>query len=227
MNYSTLAYFNRIIEKSPYMLSVRTQISRWAEIVLIFVGLPLLLKFDVLPVLKLGALFAVFVIYLYILLRDKDFKKKRFKLNGFRAWRMIFWRSAITLVFLIAFTWFVFPTQYLALPTQDTALWGKIVLLYPFISVIPQELVFRVYFYHRFQGLMGNRSLLVLLNALLFSFSHILFENWVAIVFTFIASILFSFTYLRHRSFTIVVLEHVIYGILVFTIGPAAFFHSY
>jgi membrane protease YdiL (CAAX protease family) len=217
---STLAYQNRIIEKTTHMLSKGTKIYRWLELTGLYIGIPLLLKFDILPVFKLVPLFLVFFIYLYILLRDKDFKRKRFKLNGFNAWQMIFWRSAIMILFLIGFTWFIYPTQYLALPTENTGLWIKIVLLYPFFSVIPQELVYRVYFYHRFQGILGNRNLLIILNAVLFSFSHIIFENWVAIVFTFVASILFSLTYLRHRSFTIVSLEHSIYGLFIFTIGP-------
>ena len=208
------------------MLTVRTKTYRWVEILLLYIGMPLLLKFDVLPVFKLIPLFTVFVIYLYILLRDKTFKKRQFRLNGFNAWMMILWRSALMILFLIVFTWLIFPAQYLDLPVNNTLLWMKIVLVYPFFSVIPQELVYRVYFYHRFQGLLGNRYLLVIINALLFSFMHIIFENWVAVVLTFIAGILFSLTYLRYRSFTIVVLEHSIYGLLIFSIGPGSFFHS-
>jgi membrane protease YdiL (CAAX protease family) len=226
MNLTTELYINRTREKVPYMLSNRIKIFRWIEIIGLYFGIPLLLKFDVVPILKLVPLFLMFVIYLYILLRDKDFKKKRFKLNGFRAWRMILYRSAVMVIFLVFFTWFFYRDQYLALPTQEPLLWLRIVLIYPFFSVIPQELVYRVYFYHRFQGLFANRNLLILLNSVLFSFMHILYENWVAIVFTFVASILFSLTYLRHRSFTIVALEHSIYGLLIFTIGPGSFFHT-
>ncbi len=208
------------------MLSLRIRIYRWFELLLLYIGIPVILKYSENPGLKFIALLLVFSVFLYILLRDKTFKKKQFRLNGFRAWRMILWRTALMIIFLLTFTWFFFPEQYFALPVHATGLWAITVLAYPFVSVIPQELVFRVYFYHRFQGLVANRNLLMLLNALLFSYSHILFNNWVVLVFTFIASILFSFTYLRHRSFTIVVLEHSLYGLLVFTIGPGSFFHT-
>lgn len=207
------------------MLSGRMKIARWGELLGIYIGIPLLLKFDILPVYKLVPLFIVFLSYLFILLRDKTFKRKQFRLNGFEAWVLILWRSLIMLLFLILFTRFVFPAQYFELPLHKKNLWLLLIFTYPFFSVIPQEFVFRVYFYHRFKGLFGSRNLLIIMNAFLFSFSHIMFGNWVALVLTFIASILFSLTYLRHRSFTIVVLEHSIYGLLLFTVGPGAFFH--
>lgn len=209
------------------MLSLHLKIIRWFELLLLYIGLPLLLNYSQNPGLKFVALLLVFGVFLYVLLRDKTFKKRQFRLNGFRAWRMILWRTSLMIIFLLTFTWFFYPAQYFALPAHATGLWAMTVLAYPFVSVIPQELVFRVYFYHRFQGLVANRNLLMLVNALLFSYSHIVFNNWVVLVFTFIASLLFSFTYLRHRSFTIVVLEHSLYGLLVFTIGPASFFHSF
>ena len=209
------------------MLSNRLKISRWIELLSIFIGIPLLLKFAVAPVLKLIPLFLVFVIYFFILLRDKTFKRRQFRLNGFKAWIMILWRSSIMLLFLICFTWFTYPSQFLNLPAHEPSLWLMLVFVYPLFSVVPQEFIFRAYFYHRFHGLVSNRNILVLINAALFSFSHIVFENWVAIIFTFIASIMFSLTYLRHRSYTIVVLEHTIYGLLIFTIGPGQFFHTF
>ena len=209
------------------MLSLRKKVARWIELITLFIGIPLLLDFNILPVYKLVPLLAVFLFYLYILLRDKTFKRKQFRLNGFKAWIMILWRSSIMLLFLLLFTWSVYPEQFLELPLHKPRIWLTLLISYPFVSVIPQEFVFRVYFYHRFTGLIGNRNALILLNALLFSFSHIMFDNWVAPVFAFIASILFSLTYLRHRSFTIVVLEHAIYGLLIFTIGPGAFFYSF
>lgn len=215
------------LKEKYFMLSNRTKIARWLELLSVYIGIPLLLKFDILPVYKLVPLFMVFLFYLFVLLRDKTFKRKQFRLNGFDAWIMILWRTVIMLLFLLLFTRFVFPSQYFELPLTNKNLWLLLVFTYPFLSVIPQEFVFRVYFYHRFQGLIGNRNILILLNALLFSFSHIMFENWVALVLTFIASILFSLTYLRYRSFTIVVLEHAIYGVLIFTIGPGAFFHNF
>lgn len=206
-------------------MSIRKKILRWSEIILLYIGIPLLYFFDLIPVHKLLPLIVVFIIYLYIILRDKSFKRHQFRLNGFKAWTLIFYRTSIIIVFLMVYVWKTFPDQLFSMPLEQPDLWALIILLYPLWSVIPQEFVFRVYFYHRFSGLLGSRNMLVIMNAVLFSYSHIIFENWVAIIFTFVASIMFSLTYLRYRSFSIIVLEHSLYGILIFTIGPGSFFY--
>jgi membrane protease YdiL (CAAX protease family) len=209
------------------MQTVKFKIGRWLEMIVVFIGVPLLLMFNVLPIYKIIPLLIVFSFYLFVILRDKSFKRHQFRLNGFKAWSMILWRSSIMLLFLILFTWFVFPEQYIYIPIHTPKLWCLLLLYYPLFSVIPQEFIYRVYFYHRFKGLLDNRNILILINATVFSFSHIVFGNRVVLAFTFIASILFSLTYLRYRSYTIVVVEHIIYGLIIFTIGPGAFFHSF
>lgn len=206
-------------------MNIRTKIYRWIEIIFLYIGIPLLFFFDLLPVHKLIPLIIVSLIFLYIILRDKSFKRHQFKLNGFKAWSMIFYRTSIIIIFLLVYVWHTFPEQLFQMPTERTLFWVVLLLMYPLWSVIPQEFVYRVYFYHRFSGLLKNRNLLVILNAIMFSFSHIIFENWVALVFTFVASIMFSLTYLRYRSYSIIVLEHVLYGSLIFTIGPGEFFY--
>ncbi len=227
MNLTGVTYFQSFLEKEKEMLSLRVKLFRWIELVALYIGVPLVVWFKIMPAFKLVPLFIVFIVYLFLLVKDKSFKNRQFRLNGFNAWSMIFYRTAIMAVFLVAFTWYFYPEQYFDLLINNFNLWLRIVLVYPFFSVIPQELVFRVYFYHRFKGLISGKYILILLNALLFSFTHIVFENWVVLIFTFIASILFSFTYLRHRSLVIVSLEHSLYGLLIFTLGPGSFFHTY
>lgn len=206
-------------------MNVKTKIFRWVEICLVYIGLPLLYFFDIIVCHKMVPLLAVFVFYLYVIIRDKTIKRRQFNVNRFKAWRLIFLRSIIIGLFLIIYVSIWFPEQFYQMPTERTRLWLYLIFLYPFWSVLPQEFIYRVYFYHRFKGLVNNRNVLVLLNALLFSFCHIIFRNYVALVLTFLAGIIFSLTYLRHRSFTIVSLEHAIYGSLIFTIGPGDFFY--
>ncbi len=227
MNITGVPYFSSYFEEEEEMLSLKVKTLRWLELVGLYIGIPFLVWFRIMPAFKLVPLFIVFIVYLFLLIKDESFKNRQFRLNGFKAWSMIFYRTAIMSVFLLAFTWFFYPNQYFDLLINNFDLWLKIVLIYPFFSVIPQELVFRVYFYHRFKGLVPGKYFLIIINAVLFSFTHIIFENWVVIIFTFIASILFSLTYLRYRSFVIVALEHSLYGLLVFTLGPGAFFHTY
>ncbi len=204
----------------------KTKFRRWLEIVFIYVGVPFSYYLDLIPVDKFIFLSIIFLIYLYIILKDRTLKRNQFRLNASKAWRVIFFRTTIIISFLLSYVWITFPEQFFKLPSQAPRMWVLLMVLYPLWSVIPQEFVFRVYFYHRFSGLIRNRNLFVLINALLFSFSHIIFRNYIALLFTFIASIMFSLTYLRYRSFSIVALEHSLYGNLIFTIGPGEFFYT-
>ncbi len=206
-------------------MDISTKIFRWVEILLLYIGIPLMYFFDFLPVHKLVPLIIVSLVYLYVILRDKSFKRHQLKLNGLKAWSMIFFRTSIIIVFLLVYVWKTFPEQLFQMPSERTSFWIVLLVLYPLWSVIPQEFVYRVYFYHRFSGLLKSRNLLVIINAVLFSFSHIIFENWVALIFTFVVSIMFSLTYLRYRSYSMIVLEHALYGSMIFTIGPGNFFY--
>jgi len=67
--------------------------------------------------------------------------------------------------------------------------------------------------------------LFIFINALLFSFSHIIFNNWLAIILTFFISFLFAYTYKKSNSLLVVSLEHALYGNLIFTVGIGDFFY--
>lgn len=96
--------------------------------------------------------------------------------------------------------------------------------LYPFWSVIPQEIVYRGWYYHRYSDLFPNEKVSVLLNSVFFGFSHIVFGNWVAICGAFLISFVFSHTYRKYGSLLIVVIEHFLYGVMIFSLGMGRFF---
>lgn len=64
------------------------------------------------------------------------------------------------------------------------------------------------------------------LNAVLFSFSHIIFNNWLAIVLTFFGGIMFAFTYRKSNSLMVVFIEHMLYGNWIFTVGIGQYFYA-
>lgn len=197
----------------------------WTEMVLFFVGMPLLYYFDWIPVHKAIPLLAVFGVFLLILLRDKTFNRKQFGLNGFTKWKWLSIKMmVVSLVLLLAV--FLFNRDALfMIPRTNLILWVMIMVFYPIWSAFPQELIFRGYFFHRYEKLFPNARWMILVNALLFSFSHIIFNNWIALVFTFFASILFSLTYRKSNSLMVTFLEHAVYGNLIFTIGLGEYFY--
>lgn len=94
-----------------------------------------------------------------------------------------------------------------------------VVILYPVLSVIPQELVFRTFFFHRYRPLFSSISSCAMVSGLCFGYAHIIYGNWIAVVLASIGGFLFSYRYMQTKATNIVVLEHSLWGIFVFTIG--------
>jgi membrane protease YdiL (CAAX protease family) len=98
-------------------------------------------------------------------------------------------------------------------------------LLYPLVSVYPQELIYRVFFFHRYAPLFGSGLLMIAASALAFGFVHIIFGNWLAVVLCIIGGFLFSLTYQHSGSLLFTCLDHAIFGNFIFTIGLGQFFY--
>ena len=198
---------------------------KYIEILTVFLGVPLLYYFNLIPFHKAIPLIAVFLFYFIIIISDKTFNRKRLWINGYKGWKELFIKSAIigSILFLVVFIFY--PDKLFNIPREMPWIWLLIMLFYPLWSVLPQEFIYRVYFYHRFNNLWGGKYVQHLINALLFSFSHIIFRNWLVLVFTFLASLLFSYTFTKTKSLMAVFIEHAIYGNMVFTMGLGEFFY--
>ncbi len=119
------------------------------------------------------------------------------------------------------------PHRFLALPRSNWAVWLAIMILYPLLSVIPQELIYRTFFFHRYGPLFGSsRWLAILTNGLLFGFAHIIFGSYVSIVLTTFLGFLLAWRYDETRALWAVWLEHSLYGCLIFTVGLGHYFFT-
>lgn len=123
-------------------------------------------------------------------------------------------------------TWLAFPHLFLELPRQRPLLWAIIMVLYPLLSVWPQEMLYRSLLFHRFRELFRSDVALILVSAAAFGFAHIIFLNWIAIIMTTAGGLLFARDYARHRSLSLTCLEHSLYGCLIFTVGLGRFFYT-
>ena len=111
------------------------------------------------------------------------------------------------------------PKGFLALPQHKPWFWGMIVFTYPFLSVLPQELFFRGFFFHRYGELLPSRASRVLVSALAFGFAHVFYGNAIAVGLSSIGGVLFGWTFARTRSISLVTVEHALYGVALFTVG--------
>lgn len=201
------------------------------EMCILFIGAPIVMMWAIhalrLPLfVVLQPLLIGIVIYL---LWDRGFLVRRELTRGFPLAELfsmlaVFASAALALGVLVAQE---LPGSFLAFPRYRPSLWLMVMILYPLMSVIVQELVYRTFFFHRYGPLFGERrGLAIAANGVLFGFGHIIFGNWVAVAGTLFLGLLVAWRYERTRSFWAAWLEHSLYGWLVFTIGIGGYFFT-
>jgi CAAX protease family protein len=199
---------------------------RWLEMAGIFLGVPLLLSGDLVPHHKIIAMLAICIVCLVLLLFDKTFDRSRFGLNGFRNWCTLSMRFMIIASCLSLYVILAEPGNFLAILRHNPSNWALIMISYPVLSVVPQEIIFRAFFFHRYSSLFTHKRVSILINGALFAFAHILFRNWVAVIGSFVVCLLWAMTYLESRSLLVVSIEHALYGNFVFTLGLGYYFYT-
>ena len=194
----------------------------------LFVLLPLLVRWRVIAAPRLVVLALVTVACLGLLWRDPTFDRSRFlSLGGLRgSLGSIGLRAAGAAVAITALVLLLRPASFLSMPNHAPGLWLAGLLLYPLVSAWPQEVVFRIFFFHRYRPLFGGGSGLIAANAVAFGFLHAVYPSPLAALLSLPAGVLLALTYRRTRSLGPVWLEHSIYGILLFTLGLGGYFYD-
>ncbi|MAB78260.1 MAG: CPBP family intramembrane metalloprotease [Planctomycetes bacterium] len=125
---------------------------------------------------------------------------------------------------LTLYVHFLEPKNFLALPRHQPWIWGMIVFTYPFLSVLPQELFFRGFFFHRYERLFRTNGARILASGLAFGLAHAFYGNAVALILSTTGGGLFAWTFVRTRSLSLVTAEHALYGVALFTVGLGRYF---
>lgn len=208
---------------------------RWTEFICLFLGFPLFLRF--LPAFseKIGTPLTPPIIPLLIVLSGGALicllRTTPFKLNDLidvssttrRDWVIVFGRFALLAIALaIALIW-VKPEAFLNLPKTRPHLWILVLCLYPLVSVIPQGIIYRALYSHRYATCFPP-AWRTAVGAAVFSFAHLPFANGYALAFTVVGGWLFLTSYTRTRSLLFSAIEHALYGNFIFTIGWGEFF---
>ncbi|MDX2027296.1 MAG: type II CAAX endopeptidase family protein [Alphaproteobacteria bacterium] len=172
-------------------------------------------------------LWAVTLYALPVLRRSKGFSWR--KLWHGRGWPASQRKTAMLLfgvavLTVIGLTLWLVPQRLFAFPMQRPFFWLLVMVLYPILSVLPQELVFRAFFFRRYESLFGSDRALIIASAFVFGFVHIVFGNAVSPILSMLGGAVFAYGYTQHRSLKWVALEHAAYGCMVFTVGLGQYF---
>ena len=206
--------------------SIFSQAALYVElIVLFFLGPIYFLFYGAIP--ELIALSVVTLYAFIVLIVDKNFRLRQLRSFSIPAkdWKLFAIRSLAVFVLLYVVMVVAYPMEVFNFPLQVPLIWLLVMIFYPLLSALPQELLYRSFFFHRYRHLFSE-STLVIVSSVAFAHLHIVFKNLPAVLLSLIAGYIFSVSYKETRSLLFVTLEHAVYGCLMFTLGLGMFFYN-
>jgi membrane protease YdiL (CAAX protease family) len=210
-----------------YASLIRSRLYLIFELLGIFVIFPAII-YALLPIPIIPILWMISFLSIWAVFKDKTFERdslwRSFELK--KNYKGMLKQFIIIAAVMIALVYFFIPDHLFSLIKEDPLLWALIVILYPLISVYPQELLYRTFFFHRYKMLFNKKWLMITVNALLFGYMHIIFQNWVSVGLTVLGGFLFASMYERTRSTLFVSVAHALYGDLIFTVGLGTYFYG-
>lgn len=117
------------------------------------------------------------------------------------------------------------PERFLSFPRYDPERFALVVALYPFLSVLGQEIAYRLLFFRRYRMLFPNDATAIFASAFVFALAHAFFGNWIAVVLSFAGGLVFAWAYVRTGSFPLVWILHSLAGQVLFASGLGIFFY--
>ncbi|MGV6812138.1 MAG: CPBP family glutamic-type intramembrane protease [Brevirhabdus sp.] len=149
-----------------------------------------------------------------------------------RGWRTVNWArvgvvALATFVTALAVMLMTRPDGLFILLRDRPHIMLMIAFFYPLVSALPQELVYRPLFFERYGPILPRRlPRAIWLNAVLFSFAHLMYWSWIVAVITLFGGLLFAAVYKKYGNFPEAVILHSLAGIILFAMGMGAYFYS-
>lgn len=134
-------------------------------------------------------------------------------------------RFCLCAALLVALIAWLAPDRLFELPRERPRLWLMLLAGYPLLSVLPQEWLYRRLFRRRYGPLFASTAGWIWASAAAFAWLHIVFGNLLAPLLCLIGGGFFAQTYARSRSLRLAVVEHSLYGMLVFSAGIGEYFY--
>jgi len=208
----------------------RLRSKKWlySELLILLIGLPSLLYWALPPKMILPL---IWIVSLYCLWVYRKIEHIPFHIHwGAEALTLenllpLLKRFLISASILTVCTLVFTPDLAFAFVRHNFALWMLVIVAYPLLSVVPQEIIFRVFFFSRYRSIFTPARAMILASGITFGLAHLVFHNWIAPLLCTIGGLMFAQTYYRNRSLLLVSLEHAIYGDFLFTVGLGHYFY--
>lgn len=209
----------------------------WSELILLFIGIPLVLAVFFRTIASWGALGAftmvgillsMAAIAVLLLAITPGFSFWRL-LSGpvLREWKLILFCTLAVAGVSVGVALLLLPHRVLVLPFYDRPEWLLVLGAYPLLSAFPQELIYRALFFERYGALFPGTLAASVANGAAFGFGHIIYMHSLTIALTAAWGVVAGWAYLtRGRSMLLTWVMHSIAGWLIFTSGLGAYFHS-
>ena len=203
------------------------RIPRTAELVLIFGLLPVVLRWlsvSGIPVPVIPILVGIALVAAVYLVRAAPSEARAAVLAAWRGRELahVGVRVALGSALLFVFVLALYPERLFA-PAKPWA-WAVALAIYPLLSVLPQELLFRVFFFHRYGALWSGPLERILVSAGVFGLAHLVYGSATVVALSTVGGLFFSWTFARTGSLWLVVAEHWLYGVLVVMLGLGGLF---
>jgi membrane protease YdiL (CAAX protease family) len=196
-----------------------------AEFLGVFVAVPVAIALLLPPSAMFTALFAATGVGLVLLHLTPGFRWGDLA-RGAVDWRAVAVFGAVTLATAFAVSWVTTGGQPFRFAANNPLLLLMILGLYPVLSALPQELVFRALFFRRYGAILPGGGAGLVLNAALFSMAHLMYWSGIVAAMTFFGGLAFAWAYERRGSFAMAVVMHALAGQIVFALGLGMFFYS-
>jgi membrane protease YdiL (CAAX protease family) len=197
------------------------------EFLLLFVALPLIYRFSPMRIPALPLLWVVAGYALWQLLRDPRFDRARL----WNLSQLPRHSGAILIIFtLVAIGLWLgvrrfAPQLEWRFVREHPGFWVVVMTAYPVLSVYPQGLLYRAFFFERYAAVFPGKWAMIVASAAAFAFLHIVFRNSLAVALTFCGGLLFAARYAQTGSLAVSSFEHALYGCWLFTVGLGQYFY--
>lgn len=202
--------------------------TRIAEFVAFYLGVPVAMAVLLPPSAMFPVLFAVTAVGMVLLHVTPGFTWRELVAGAGRIdWRFVTLFALATAAVGASVVALTAPLAFGMLIRQNPGLMLMIALLYPLLSALPQEVVFRPLFFRRYFVLLpAGPTAQIVLNASVFSFAHLMYWSWIVAAMTFSGGLVFAWVCAKRGNFPEAVVLHSVAGVIVFALGLGVYFYS-